>query len=82
MIAITIDEAIMKKRLPTTLIWAAGFTVRIASLVTSTSSASVGVTKTFTRNTAATPEKPAAKPASGWRPMLWKAAAASGTSTR
>ena len=65
MMPITMDEAIMKNRLPTTLICASGFTVRIASLVTSTSSASVGVTKTFTRNTAATPENPAARPASG-----------------
>ena len=72
----------MKYRLPTTVICKAGFTARMASLVTSTSSASVGVTKTLTRNTAATPEKPAANPASGCRPRLWNAAAAKGTSTR
>ena len=60
----------MKKRLPTSVICMLGLTVRIASLVTSVSSASVGVTNMLTRNTAATPEKPAARPASGWRPML------------
>jgi hypothetical protein len=82
MTAITMDEAIMKKRLPTGVICCDGSTDRIASFVTSTSSASVGVTKMLTRKTAATPLKPAASPASGCRPRLWNAAAASGTRTR
>jgi hypothetical protein len=59
--AITIDEAIMKKRLPTGEIFSAGLTDRIASFVTSTSSASVGVMNTLTKNSAATPLKPGCK---------------------
>ena len=35
-----------------------------------------------TKEAVPTPEKPAASPASGWRPREWNAAAASGTSTR
>ena len=69
MIAITTEDTIMKNRLPTTLISRDGSTDRTASFVTSTRSASVGVTKTLTRNTPATPENPAASPASGCRPI-------------
>jgi hypothetical protein len=43
---------------------------------------STGVIRMLTRNAAATAAKAAASPASGWRPTLMNAAAASGISTR
>ena len=54
----------------------------IASLVISVRMPSTGTIRTFTRKAEATAAKAAASPASGWRPTLRKAAAASGINTR
>ena len=59
-----------------------GFTSRMASLVISVRMPSTGTISTFTRKAEATAAKAAASPASGCRPTLMKAAAASGISTR
>ncbi len=59
-----------------------GSTMWIASLVMPTRMPSIGTMKMLTRNTDATAAKAAPRPASGWRPTLRKAAAASGISTR
>jgi hypothetical protein len=53
----------------------------MASFVTSVSTASTGVIRKLTPKPALTPAKPAAMPASGWRPMLMNAAAPSGIRT-
>ncbi len=59
-----------------------GSTSAIDSFATSVMIPSIGAIRMLTPNAAPTPAKPAARPASGCRPMLWKAAAASGISTR
>ncbi len=59
-----------------------GFSRWMASLVISVRMPSSGLISTLTPKAAATPAKEAARPASGWRPTLMNAAAASGISTR
>jgi len=54
----------------------------IDSLAISVIMASVGVGITLTMKIVATPANPVAKPASGWRPTLAKAAAARGIRIR
>jgi len=60
----------------------AGSTTWIASLVISARMPSIGLTRKFAPNAAATPANAAARPASGWRPRLKNADAPSGISTR
>jgi hypothetical protein len=59
-----------------------GSTSAAASLVMSVMTASAGTIRMFTLNAALTAPNPAAMPASGWRPTLRNAVAASGISTR
>jgi hypothetical protein len=59
-----------------------GLTSRIASLVISGRMPSVGTIRMLTRTAEATAAKAAGRLASGCRPTLMKAAAASGISTR
>ena len=54
----------------------------MASFAISVIMASVGVSTMLTMKIVATPAKPAANPASGWRPTLANAAAASGIRIR
>ena len=60
----------------------AGFVSGMASLVMPVRMPSSGLIRMFTVKTAATPANDAARPASGCRPRLRNAAAASGISTR
>ena len=76
-----IDDAIMKKKFATIVIGAPPANA-IASLAISVIIASVGVSDTFTMKIAATPAKPAARPANGCRPTLANAAALSGMRIR
>jgi hypothetical protein len=75
-------DAIENHRLAVNEIDWAGLTRLTASLVMPVRMASSGLTKMLTLNTAATPANDAARPASGCRPTLRYAAAASGISTR
>ena len=75
-------EPIPNHRLAVRSIDPAGSTRWIDSLVISVSTASVGVTSTFTPKPPATPANAAAMPASGCRPTLANAAAPRGMSTR
>ena len=75
-------ETTAKKKLAVTSIVADGSTRAIDSFATSVMIPSIGAISRLTPNAAPTPAKPAARPASGCRPMLWKAAAASGIRTR
>ena len=79
---ITSTEAAENQRFAVSEMVLFGSTMWIASLVMPVRMPSTGTMKTFTRNTDATAAKPAASPASGWRPTLMKAAAARGISTR
>ncbi len=84
--AITIVRKIVqpapKKRLATRSILVFGSTSDAASLVMSVMTASAGTIRMLTPKAALTAPKPAAIPASGLRPTLRKAVAASGISTR
>ena len=75
-------ETIPNHRLATRSRLTLGSTRWAASLVMSVTTPSAGVSRMLTENAALTAPKAAAIPASGWRPTLMNAAAASGTSTR
>ena len=77
-----ITEAIENQTLAARSIEIAGLTRWIASLVISVRMPSTGTIRMLTRNAAATAAKAAASPASGCRPTLMNAAAASGIRTR
>ena len=79
---IRITEAAENQRFAVSEMLRFGSTMWIASFVIPWRMPSMGTMTTLTRNTAATAANAAASPASGWRPTLMKAAAASGISTR
>ena len=75
-------ETIPNQRLATRSRLTVGSTSCAASLVMSVTTPSAGVSRMLTANAALTAPNAAATPASGCRPTLMNAAAASGTSTR
>ena len=75
-------EAIPNQRFEVRPMDTFGFIRWMASFVIPTRMPSSGLGNRLTLNTAATPANDAASPTSGFRPTLWKAAAASGISTR
>src|SRR5699024_12339100 len=76
-------EAIMNQQFIARFIPSAysGSTVAAASMVSSPSITSVPESKKFALKPAETPAKPAAMPASGWRPIATKIIAANGART-
>jgi len=75
-------ETIPNQRFETRSSWTVGSTSWAASLAMSVTTPSAGVSRMLTENAALTAPKPAAIPASGCRPTLMNATAASGISTR